>query len=198
MLVVASGNTSQAKREQPATTVYPRWRGEHEFEDELVKNTYGLSPLARGTLQPRLPPFRPARFIPAGAGNTGPGFEIRLKDPVYPRWRGEHFAINCLTVIVIGLSPLARGTRRDRHVFVGVGRFIPAGAGNTPQQLTRYPPSPVYPRWRGEHGSKDRKQDVYFGLSPLARGTHCRHYQAPGWTRFIPAGAGNTFSLHIY
>ncbi|KGM62619.1 hypothetical protein EL76_1085 [Escherichia coli G3/10] len=52
------------------------------------------------------------RFIPAGAGNT---LVVRFWNPikaVYPRWRGEHgFQLQAHRE-QIGLSPLARGTRR--------------------------------------------------------------------------------------
>ena len=90
MLVVASGNTSQAKREQPATTVYPRWRGEHSPRRSGVFSTTGLSPLARGTLGAGSYTELRNRSIPARAGNTyfGEGRAITLT--VYPRSRGEH------------------------------------------------------------------------------------------------------------
>ncbi|KDZ63769.1 hypothetical protein AC03_3145 [Escherichia coli 3-073-06_S3_C1] len=52
------------------TSVYPRWRGEHEMLVSVNAANTGLSPLARGTHYAffRLPGF--CRFIPAGAGNT--------------------------------------------------------------------------------------------------------------------------------
>ncbi|CEI44152.1 hypothetical protein SIN_02900 [Salmonella enterica subsp. enterica serovar Infantis] len=53
---------------------------------------------------------------------------------------------------MIGLSPLARGTRFADGGYLIFDRFIPAGAGNT-------------------HGHSG-KALVYDGLSPLARGTH--------------------------
>ncbi len=57
-------------------------------------------------------------------------------------------------------------------------------------------PSPicrtVYPRWRGEHAQVFRLLSGYHGLSPLARGTLALAILFKPFTRFIPAGAGNT------
>ena len=71
----------------------------------------GLSPLARGTRMGYLHTHREMRFIPAGAGNTFMDGLSRLSDAVYPRWRGEHIPIILSVTGVVGLSPLARGTR---------------------------------------------------------------------------------------
>ena len=53
-------------------------------------------------------------------------------------------------------------------------------------------PGAVYPRWRGEHGSKSNAVQLYAGLSPLARGTLVDGFPPVFAIRFIPAGAGNT------
>ena len=53
---------------------------------------------------------------------------------------------------------------------------------------------PVYPRWRGEHRIVKPRYNQECGLSPLARGTPGRCRLPCGTKRFIPAGAGNTFS----
>ncbi|KDZ45170.1 hypothetical protein AD13_1033 [Escherichia coli 3-020-07_S4_C2] len=50
-----------------------------------------------------------------------------------------------------GLSPLARGARHSQADPATALRFIPAGAGNTSTCSANGCPSPVYPRWRGEH-----------------------------------------------
>ena len=96
-----------------------------------------------------------------------------------------------------GLFPLVRGTLGIGAIAALCVRFIPADVGNSFQK----PPLPfgrsVYPRWRGEHFIKRFCGPVRLGLSPLARGTHPAVYQANCFTRFIPAGAGNTNILVI-
>jgi len=91
-----------------------------------------------------------------------------------------------------GLSPLARGTLATQTIHQCLPRFIPAGAGNT--YTGEAPPGilPVYPRWRGEHITELPYYRTFIGLSPLARGTHGEISDLERWTRFIPAGAGNT------
>ncbi|EMV88761.1 hypothetical protein ECP03022939_2731 [Escherichia coli P0302293.9] len=119
------------------------------------------------------------------------------KRTVYPRWRGEHISSAFSTQRCAGLSPLARGTLTDfidRPIDL---RFIPAGAGNTQIPLSLPSLFPVYPRWRGEHGLCALVGENGGGLSPLARGTHFPDRVLRILSRFIPAGAGNTLSIHI-
>ena len=112
--------------------------------------------------------------------------------PVYPRWRGEHFATRSKPPIRVGLSPLARGTLGQRPGWHPIFRFIPAGAGNTCRLTADAFALTVYPRWRGEHTSPQRFATRCNGLSPLARGTLINTSLTPSPLRFIPAGAGNT------
>ncbi len=95
-------------------TVYPRWRGEHIFASGLASISSGLSPLARGTREENRDCRTPARFIPAGAGNTTMSDVIFKAEPVYPRWRGEHTLERVTGLFIRGLSPLARGTLGDQ------------------------------------------------------------------------------------
>ena len=126
-----AGNTTGKNPPTATGAVYPRWRGEH----------------AARYRQPRINP----RFIPAGAGNTSRLAATRLLAPVYPRWRGEHgFQLQAHRE-QIGLSPLARGTLNIYEVLSALGRFIPAGAGNTTLSRSKLRWVLVYPRWRGEH-----------------------------------------------
>ncbi len=85
-----AGNTKCQYIAGRSRQVYPRWRGEHVFLLTLRITFSGLSPLARGTHLRMLHYSPQIRFIPAGAGNTS---ALRLpppRQPVYPRWRGEH------------------------------------------------------------------------------------------------------------
>ncbi len=152
----------------------------------------GLSPLARGTQRGLMSALNHHRFIPAGAGNTMlPSFTPFLIS-VYPRWRGEHNRPYEDHWHGGGLSPLARGTHPEINGDGAFTRFIPAGAGNTVDGFSIFPPSAVYPRWRGEHSIANMLRLMKSGLSPLARGTLTKSAPGPGYCRFIPAGAGNT------
>ncbi len=146
-----AGNTGTMNGSALMPAVYPRWRGEHGKATPFFIDLAGLSPLARGTPRRRNEYYVSKRFIPAGAGNTWWPQINSSAGAVYPRWRGEHSTWTRSYSTAAGLSPLARGTQRHmahRHHPI---RFIPAGAGNTNDQIRNLHQSPVYPRWRGEH-----------------------------------------------
>ncbi len=153
--------------------VYPRWRGELDRTASVVSSGSGLSPLARGTRQNGLSSLVRLRFIPAGAGNTCFRKSMDYCYSVYPRWRGEHGRTEYKAVYLLGLSPLARGTRAYGIQSRVSARFIPAGAGNTGSATAAPMTTSVYPRWRGEHITPFCDCPVFAGLSPLARGTLC-------------------------
>ena len=207
-----AGNTYAGGNSTSTRPVYPRWRGEHSNSGRVEENISGLSPLARGTRCCSLLDWAILRFIPAGAGNTDQQALFQSSKTVYPRWRGEHAWPRDRYTLTYGLSPLARGTRLFQLIDQFHGRFIPAGAGNTPTKCQsdwaeRFIPAgagntvgalcviivaPVYPRWRGEHSSIYASLNKSNGLSPLARGTQRAREHRFVWWRFIPAGAGNT------
>ena len=145
-----AGNSLSPSAVARARSVYPRWRGELPWHLANVINMYGLSPLARGTRQQTSYPNPPARFIPAGAGNSRNEALDCRNYAVYPRWRGElpwHLAN---VINMYGLSPLARGTRQQTSYPNPPARFIPAGAGNSRNEALDCRNYAVYPRWRGE------------------------------------------------
>ena len=146
-----AGNTVRRGGSTTVFSVYPRWRGEHINMQRERLPLAGLSPLARGTQSCVNSRRLHWRFIPAGAGNTGRNIDSMFRTTVYPRWRGEHILLGVIPSSVIGLSPLARGTRYMETHHDVQKRFIPAGAGNTPTFHEIRALAAVYPRWRGEH-----------------------------------------------
>ncbi|GKW16748.1 hypothetical protein PEC301937_26970 [Pectobacterium carotovorum subsp. carotovorum] len=196
-----AGNTSAARVLPLLMSVYPRWRGEHYCASVKRWPISGLSPLARGTPHLSKLLFIRGRFIPAGAGNTSLRQYGRSANAVYPRWRGEHLYGNRPSYPKNGLSPLARGTQIPRAGWCQCGRFIPAGAGNTRESISKHFICSVYPRWRGEHPMSNAADIGVGGLSPLARGTPLTATTMRYSGRFIPAGAGNTragmFSMRL-
>ena len=136
-------------------------------------------------------PRRTQRFIPAGAGNRTACAACCMRPAVHPRWRGEQTAVLFWCVVVIGSSPLARGTAAVAVGQIVEGRFIPAGAGNRSMRVLPLLAAPVHPRWRGEQNLAGANLRDANGSSPLARGTGMTMPPARLLVRFIPAGAGN-------
>ena len=94
-----AGNSSVISSIAELNAVYPRWRGELFPGLIIWDSNAGLSPLARGT-QPQNGVFSPpARFIPAGAGNSRGSRSRCMLITVYPRWRGELTKHNLLLII---------------------------------------------------------------------------------------------------
>ena len=172
-----AGNTPAANRARTAAAVHPRRRGEHSRAASPASSYAGSSPQARGTPAEVGAPEVGARFIPAGAGNTGSASGASASVAVHPRRRGEHAEEFNAPSLENGSSPQARGTlfRVPPHM-VG-DRFIPAGAGNTRDDFTASACAAVHPRRRGEHWH--------------------RRDALPRDQRFIPAGAGNTHALGV-
>ena len=129
-----AGNSGEKIRMGRVVPVYPRWCGELPVNVRIAKNIGGLSPLVRGTRAAMKFGFAPARFIPAGAGNSMASPASDNYRPVYPRWCGELLKIPPKNQTRNGLSPLVRGTLARINVLPVPHRFIPAGAGNSRAQ----------------------------------------------------------------
>ena len=192
-----AGNTSAGRVAPGLVPVHPRGRGEHWRRFRSSPRSCGSSPRARGTRTNfALVPVA-IRFIPAGAGNTSPLAPRRPDRPVHPRGRGEHWSLRMRSALASGSSPRARGTPHHAVSNPVQRRFIPAGAGNTPDGVRPNRKPSVHPRGRGEHQNSSKMQYPEPGSSPRARGTRPQARIQALRCRFIPAGAGNTTHSRI-
>ena len=90
----------------------------------------------------------------------------------------------------MGLSPLARGNRRDHVDRLAPAGPIPAGAGQPCAPSARPTRTRAYPRWRGATHLHVQSPTGCAGLSPLARGNLRPELAGKGLRGPIPAGAG--------
>ena len=190
-----AGNTGLLVGLVTLIPVHPRRRGEHYASLSAVVRSVGSSPQARGTHTAVYQSAPCDRFIPAGAGNTRTRSMTDCATSVHPRRRGEHSDSTHREPIFAGSSPQARGTHSPPIRRSGRKRFIPAGAGNTVIVTSTIWIETVHPRRRGEHTALAMPITWYNGSSPQARGTLPRRRSRSQDSRFIPAGAGNTFDV---
>ena len=132
------GTPLRSRRAWRCPTVHPRAGGEHDKLRLRLRSRSGSSPRGRGTPPPGNRPESQHRFIPARAGNTAPRAECAPVDPVHPRAGGEHPVTTPVRRSSNGSSPRGRGTHRRNPRVAGIIRFIPARAGNTSDQRSRY------------------------------------------------------------
>ena len=111
------------------STVYPRVRGGTVIVNSEDSPTVGLSPRARGNLQPGHALASFSGSIPACAGEPTKPKPARSCASVYPRVRGRTDQAEARAVLRFGLSPRARGNLWRGPFLAAVARSIPACAG---------------------------------------------------------------------
>ena len=152
----------------------------------------GSSPLARGTLGGKPKIQVEEGLIPARAGNTRRRAHPPGLPRAHPRSRGEHISNWTTLTLLMGSSPLARGTLGSQiHNERPMG-LIPARAGNTARTSALPPSARAHPRSRGEHDGASGLSRSSTGSSPLARGTRIIGVHIVIQHGLIPARAGNT------
>ena len=105
----------------------------------------------RGTFVPQTPRHRNARLIPARAGNIGTDEWKKKVTAAHPRSRGEHTLPFTVPRLLVGSSPLTRGTPYLDVAEVACGGLIPARAGTTATSVRKPPAARAHPRSRGDH-----------------------------------------------
>ncbi len=170
---------------------HPRMRGERAGSTRSASRGAGSSPHARGTPPRSGVRSRPARIIPACAGNAAPRRSGATVPPDHPRMRGERCARILPTSSYCGSSPHARGTRVSADSGAVTYRIIPACAGNADPNGGWRSGAPDHPRMRGERSHAVAHGVRHVGSSPHARGTLFAGWVAVDVRRIIPACAGN-------
>ena len=136
-------------------------------------------------------------IIPADAGSTNNGNWITQNGLDHPRGCGEHQPFTMRDGMSLGSSPRMRGALHILSIFTPMRRIIPADAGSTLLDFSRYPHNEDHPRGCGEHpdyaeyainnkGSSPRMRGAPFGASVLELGE-----------RIIPADAGSTHQCRV-
>ncbi len=131
LIPACAGNTGNRCDECCRCAAHPRMRGKHPFVTEPKVRTSGSSPHARETHERNHCLDRPARLIPACAGNTPAARRTWRRLAAHPRMRGKHALLIEPTNHAYGSSPHARETLDQLVDLIIDRRLIPACAGNT-------------------------------------------------------------------
>ena len=186
-----AGNARLASVRRGFGAVHPRAGGERAMACGGGLAPVGSSPRGRGTrTEASRRPMR-QRFIPARAGNAGPGVGLPDGSSVHPRAGGERIEIRSLRLLYLGSSPRGRGTPASTPSWSRYTRFIPARAGNAGWTRDTGSTGSVHPRAGGERWASLRSSHRTTGSSPRGRGTRLDVGSMRRPIRFIPARAGN-------
>ena len=132
-----------------AARAYPRSRGGTQERVIRQRSRRGLSPLARGNLNPSDFALTVTGPIPARAGEPLTRQPLPCPAGAYPRSRGGTGWTDMTLTSMQGLSPLARGNLRSLHYTKHLLGPIPARAGEPPSDSYQLPVDGAYPRSRG-------------------------------------------------
>ena len=174
LIPARAGNTARPLLVRARGRAHPRSRGEHRRPGCSAVQGLGSSPLARGTRGNLSRAAARNGLIPARAGNTTVPDPAKITDRAHPRSRGEHHIMEHLPALLLGSSPLARGTHDDDRESGGAAGLIPARAGNTSAFVFHTHRVGAHPRSRGEHTLSETSTPPRGGAHPRSRGEHIR------------------------
>ena len=158
------------------TRVYPRACGGTQRTPFRVRDLQGLSPRVRGNPGGGFNGRRPARSIPARAGEPVGHSNLPVNYRVYPRACGGTGHESFVHFVIHGLSPRVRGNRGHTAHRLRAGGSIPARAGEPCSPCILIPTQRVYPRACGGTFTMSHFHFKISGLSPRVRGNLCYLY----------------------
>ena len=165
-----AGEPGRRTRRYGHETVYPRVCGGTDEARKKGSRVAGLSPRVRGNPRPAAAYSQAARSIPACAGEP-PGYaQAARQAAVYPRVCGGTPHRDRDGGAPQGLSPRVRGNPLLTGSAMGLGRSIPACAGEPRAQVPAGCSVGVYPRVCGGTIVMHLTIRAQSGLSPRVRG----------------------------
>ena len=185
-----AGEPGRRRGRRAVDGAYPRGRGGTQAALIPMLKSLGLSPRARGNPRRYRGGSTRTGPIPAGAGEPQHESWSYPSVRAYPRGRGGTSDRLLPAGAGEGLSPRARGNRRDPHTPDADKGPIPAGAGEPPICAARISRVRAYPRGRGGTHPGEVLREDFLGLAPRARGNPLSPIQGPRPRGPIPAGAG--------
>ena len=141
-----AGQTTSRTRTACSTPDHPRACGANQISVVIPFDVNGSSPRMRG--KPWLLSLisLTSRIIPAHAGQTSACDSSASSCPDHPRACGANSVPVTGSKPPVGSSPRMRGKLQHDRVHDGVGRIIPAHAGQTPRPSRRARTCPDHPR----------------------------------------------------
>ena len=149
---------------------HPRACGANELVAFGVAGDDGSSPRMRGKRSDYARTHDSYRIIPAHAGQTVLLILAIMISPDHPRACGANGESDCHQYGGHGSSPRMRGKLVGLAVKYGVGRIIPAHAGQTTPRYSVAIACPDHPRACGANLRKFVVESVADGSSPRMRG----------------------------
>ena len=131
-------------------------------------------------------------IIPAHAGLTSAAAAHGLRVEDHPRGCGAHVKPSSGAASRAGSPPRVRGSQYGRHQSTHAPGIIPAGAGLTHADPTKWAAYRDHPRGCGAHSAPADCGQTGPGSSPRMRGSLCTADVLGVREGIIPAGAGLT------
>ena len=151
--------------------VYPHLRGAAAIKDPSQLYTTGISPPAWGS-HPFVSKFNVlGRYIPTCVGQPDGTTEPAMRARVYPHLRGAAAASRFHSVLRLGISPPAWGSRVRSLGGRGYAGYIPTCVGQPMGSVGFWVLWGVYPHLRGAARSSISNVVYNWGISPPAWGS---------------------------